>query len=339
MFVKQILVGAIGFMAPYISCYTIWVHVLGYRHPMPRLGDVCTFICFIFRGFMLWWMISKRPNFKDKLSRQRLLVFICLFPIRLFLGAMYLGVSTFFKILSEDDQWCAALLLPIIRKFSEWVSVEIGFKAAGERNISVKLALICQVACLHTVVLSTLLGSDISSTTAYVLMTVECVPNLVSAIYIIHVRKINDVQEQERKKKKRKNEINTAFKCLTMKEFLEVLIPAAYSFSFLIAYFGPNAEILGNVRNDYWHFKKVTNVFNKLKKIGLLFIVDAIRAICLSLVLSLTCNLNMYKTYCEITQRYGFLFLAYLAAFLNLVFSNYDLIEYYLQIILLICYK
>ena len=312
MFIKQILIGSTGFITPYISCYLIWVHFLGYRHPMPRIGDICLTICFLFRGFMLWFLISNQRNYKEKVSQYRLLVYLCLFPIRIFLSVIYLSVSTVFQILSKDYQWCAAILFPVIRKISEWITVEIGFKAAGERNISVKLAQICHVACLHTVTLSTLLGSDILSTTAYVLMIVECVPNLVSTFNIIRAQKCKD-------------ETKNALKCLTMKEFLEVLIPAAYSISFLIAYFGPNSEILGEVKNDYWQYEKVTNVFSKLKKIGLLFTVDAIRAMCIFLVLRLFCNLNMYKAYCEITHRYGFLFLAYLAAFLNLVFRNYDL--------------
>ena len=174
--------------------------------------------------------------------------------------------------------------------------IEIGFKAAGERNISVKLAQICHVACLHTVTLSTLLGSDILSTTAYVVMIVECVPNLVSTFNIIRAQKCKD-------------ENKNALKCLTMKEFLEVLIPAAYSISFLIAYFGPNSEILGEVKNDYWQYEKVTNVFSKLKKIGLLFTVDAIRAMCIFLVLRLVCNFNMYIFVQSLLRNYTSLWL------------------------------
>ena len=311
MFMKQILIGSLGFIAPYTLSHLIWVHLLGYRHPMPRVGDVSLTICYIFRGFGLWYLISCQPTFKDALSRQRLLIFLCFFPVRILQSVLYMAVSNVLLTLSHDYQWCAALFFPLIRKLFELISVEIGFKAAGEKNIPVKLALICHVACLHTVTLSTLLGSDIASTTAYVLMIVECLPNMISTANIM--RSETNVQERE-----------IAIKCLTMREFLEVLIPAAYSLSFLIAYYGPNAEILGIVKNNYWQYKKIENVFKKLMRIGLLFTVDVVRAIIISLVLGFVCNFNMYKIYCQITHRYGFMFLAYLSAFLNLVFSYYN---------------
>ena len=310
MFLKQIVIGSTGFVMPYITCYVIWVHVLEYRHPMPRIGDVCLTLCYIFRGLTLWWLIWRQKRFKDKISRQRLLAFLSFFPFRIFLSVIYLAASTLFQTVSQDTQWCVAFLFPIIRKLGELISIKIGIYAAGEENTLVKLALICHVACLHTITLSALLGSEMSSTTAYILMLAECFPNVISAI--------KTFQMNEEKQKE-------ALKCLTLKEFLEVLIPMAYSISFLIAYYGPNAEIIGNVKNDYWQYKKVTDVFKKFTKIGILLTVDAIRAITISFVLGYMRNLNMFKTYCQITNRHGFFVLAYVTAFLNLVFSYYSI--------------
>ena len=102
MFMKQILIGSTGFITPYISCYLIWVHFLGYRHPMPRMGDICLTICFIFRGFMLWCLISNQTNSKDKVSHYRLLVYLCVFPARIFFSFIYVLATTVFEILSQD---------------------------------------------------------------------------------------------------------------------------------------------------------------------------------------------------------------------------------------------
>ena len=69
--------------------------------------------------------------------------------------------------------------------------------------------------------------------------------NTVSQLYT------NDISNPEQ---------NPALFCLTLKEFMELSIPAVYCASFLMAYYGPNAEVLGNVKNDYWQFEKVENV-------------------------------------------------------------------------------
>ena len=43
---------------------------------------------------------------------------------------------------------------------------------------------------------------------------------------------------------------------LVLAESLEIVIPLAYLVCFVIAYYGPNADILGNIKNGYWQYQE-----------------------------------------------------------------------------------
>ena len=46
--------------------------------------------------------------------------------------------------------------------------------------------------------------------------------------------------------------LKTSVQILVLSECLEIVIPLAYLLCFVIAYYGPNADILGN---DYWQYQ------------------------------------------------------------------------------------
>ena len=46
IFLKMFLVNTLGFLIPYIGIYVAWVYILGYRHPMPFIGQLCWLIGF-----------------------------------------------------------------------------------------------------------------------------------------------------------------------------------------------------------------------------------------------------------------------------------------------------
>ena len=110
-----------------------------------------------------------------------------------------------------------------------------------------------------------------------------------------------------------------AFTCLTLKEYFELAIPFVYCTSFVVAYYGPNASIIGNVKNDYWQYKKVENIFEKLSNNGIFFFIDAMRGMLLGLILKRFCNLNMYVTHLDNIRSYGILMITNMTGILTLV--------------------
>ena len=61
---------------------------------------------------------------------------------------------------------------------------------------------------------------------------------------------------------------------LVLAEVMEGMTLIAYVIVFSFAYFGPNSNISGNVRNDYWGFRQVENIDYLFKMMFLLFGID-----------------------------------------------------------------
>ena len=61
---------------------------------------------------------------------------------------------------------------------------------------------------------------------------------------------------------------------LVLTERIETLVPLAYIISFAIAYYGPNAKVMGRVKLDLWQNKPVFDFGNHMKSVFILFVID-----------------------------------------------------------------
>ena len=76
---------------------------------------------------------------------------------------------------------------------------------------------------------------------------------------------------------------------------MEAIIPVTFMLIFIMAYYGPNAEIIGNVKFTQWHFNAITDLEEYLSKIALYFIVDLSSAMISGAILWTTCKINVFK--------------------------------------------
>ena len=91
---------------------------------------------------------------------------------------------------------------------------------------------------------------------------------------------------------------------LLLTERIETIVPLTYMICFAIAYYGPNAEILGNVKLDLWHYKPVLDFGNYMKSILILFIVDLMSLVINGKLLQTTCNINISKVLQNIQSEF-----------------------------------
>ena len=104
-----------------------------------------------------------------------------------------------------------------------------------------------------------------------------------------------------------------------LEEFLEALVPLVYSTSFLMAYHGPNATILGGVFTNAFHFQKVYNVADKLTNNGFLLGIDVVLVIVLGVTLYRYCNVNCYREFLNLLSNNGTYICVAVAANVSLV--------------------
>ena len=303
-----------AFVSSYILVHIIWVYGAGYPHPMPFIGQFCWSIGAIMRTVSFWFLFPRDLRVDDKNFRRRIIAYFCFTPLNMFIAVAYSQLPSLFFIVPSNWQWCVGLLIPIFKKMNMFVNSKLAFKAAGSDEVSARIVLICFVGSLHGLSVSLLLP-NVTTTTAYVVIFLDSIPNIWSFFALIKLKK-RDLGITNSK-------LNDDFLCFTVKELFELLVPLVYILSFVIAYYGPNAEIFGNVKNDYWQYEKVEDLSEKMNILAAFILIDSIRGGIFAISLWITCKLNMFEAYCTLVVKYGIMILVQLMRVMNPVICYY----------------
>ena len=119
-----------------------------------------------------------------------------------------------------------------------------------------------------------------------------------------------------------------SLKILALKEFLELLIPLVFVLSFVGSYFGPNYEIIGGMGSDVWHHEKTTSLIDKLQKMIIFMTMEILRGIGFASALWYFYGLSLYRGYCYVIRKLGWLLFFLLAYNYQLVNGHYLMIEF-----------
>ena len=84
---------------------------------------------------------------------------------------------------------------------------------------------------------------------------------------------------------------------LVATERIETLIPLTYIAIILMAYYGPNAEILGTIKLTIWHYQSAIgdDIVAFVSNIALLFGIDFFSFILNGIFLAIFCKVNVLK--------------------------------------------
>ena len=91
---------------------------------------------------------------------------------------------------------------------------------------------------------------------------------------------------------------------LVLTERIETLVPLTYMICFAIAYYGPNAEILGSVKLTLWHYKSVLDIEKYMTSLFMLFSIDFLSLIINWIILWTTCNINIFRIFQKIQSEF-----------------------------------
>ena len=320
LLMQHFIIIASGYILVYVTTYILWVKILQYCHPMPFAGLFCyTLEYFVFWPTSFWLLFPSDVRSGNGSSyRKKILWFTCLMMLRCLLATSYTKVTILFQFEQDYMQpngllaGILGVFLPLVKKFNVWWHRKISFKVFGTENEFVGFGSIIVVGYLHSFSLALLLGSSEingSTYTKYLIMFSDSIFNTWTLLSILRLHSKNsDVTNKLR---------DNALKCLALKEFLEILVPIVYICSFIIAYYGPNASIIGNVKNDYWQFEKVENLVKKFENVLILLAIESCRGLLFGMILWHYYRLNMFAAYCYIVRQYGVFILFFGSAVIN----------------------
>ena len=91
---------------------------------------------------------------------------------------------------------------------------------------------------------------------------------------------------------------------LVLTERVETVVPLLYIITLIMAFYGPNAELIGNVKLTIWQYEAVTDINELLKNIFIFFIIDFSSAIVNGFLLWTTCRINCFKILKQMQKEY-----------------------------------
>ena len=113
---------------------------------------------------------------------------------------------------------------------------------------------------------------------------------------------------------------------LVLTEIIEILVPLSYLTTMLLAYYGPNAEILGNIKFGCWQFQQIEDIGKVLIAVMTMFIIDSSSAVIGFFWLWKSCSINaLEKTFKVIRERWDAIvgISANFLIYVSRIFSSY----------------
>ena len=93
-----------------------------------------------------------------------------------------------------------------------------------------------------------------------------------------------------------------------MTERIEFIVPLTYMVMLLMAYYGPNADILGNVKLKIWHFQTpIKDINDFVITLGFMLAIDLFSFIINSSLLWKVCNVNAFKVLKTLQQNHWYM--------------------------------
>ena len=300
----------LAFGIPYGLFCSCWTRILHFNHPMPFLAYFSGITSWFLTLPFVWLLIPKQLR-KNREYKIKTIMYILFTVVWMLITIQKMVLSILFKVLSDELQFIMAIIIPICRSFDSWVLSKLVFKMSGKENEAARIFLIVSVTLDFAIFVAVMLASS-NDLTVYCILGVEFLIHLKSCFDIIrHKNQSRTDQIQNRTKAtEEQREIDEVI----ISETIEALVPLAYAANFAIAYYGPNSEMIGNVRAEYWAFKEVENVQQLYMAMLLMFIADVGCIIATGILLWLFGRINIIQKFLNLMKKSWWILLLKLSA-------------------------
>ena len=269
--------------------YLFWTVGLGYNHPMPLTLSLGYFQYAVHYATLTFLFYRKSPL--SNTTKQRIRSFNISRVWALFIDLQFKVLSLMFTNISPEFQWILAFVLPLLREFNFQMMYRIMIESPKVEDG--KVTVIIGINAFNALYVAIKLGNTATQVTSICMLSIDFVLNIYSCLNIIKLHRSTapDIPSITR----RLNEIDYMLSKLILIEMLEVLVPLSYVVTVLIAYYGPNAEILGNIQNGYWQYESIDDIWKVVQAVLVMFTIDGCSAMIVGCMLWKVCSINFLR--------------------------------------------
>ena len=301
--------------------HLVWSFGLGYNDPIPFSLGIDFYVTVLAAWVIIWYLfpqdIRSKSTFPD---RFRAYVYYMLWAtiLPLQISIIFESVKEFCNFINYDAHWIIAFLLFLMKKMSDSIMVNFLAKVTLSEKISVVKGLVTiENGCIFKSFTLMLIGSKTDAITGYCFLAISVLLNMKFLLDIIHVHRPNggDANHIETSRN-RKQEVLTT---LMLNETLDLSTTIAYVASITIAYYGPNAGIIGNVQNSYWQYDAIDSFPDYLTGMSYSILVDISCGVVTLIALKYFCNINGLLFFKDKIGQFAYAFVFCISREINLV--------------------
>ena len=304
-----------------------WVYYGGNRYPMPFRQFLLVFAVIPVSIIWVWIQFPKEWR-TDKSFRTRYCYYI-LMNLNSILITIEYGI--FKKTILEQDpnkQWIVVALLPILRELNLWIQSNLAFKAANGKDLSVEVCTSFGVNARHCVFLSTVLGSEVTNLSTWIIVGSDLIINLILTLLIIWMKKKADPNKKEK--------MESHLVSLVVNEMIEAIVLVTFCICLLLSYYGPNAELICNIGSSHFHCIPIKSIGQFVGNLGFFLGFDVISLISTGLLLWIFARINIFRAYLCLQKEFWVILTltaAYYTAVVSCSFHN--MLKIYIYVVYL----
>ena len=300
------------------ACAMGWSYGLKLPTPMPFYGMIMAYAVG-FCGFIPLWYRFPSNWRKEKDIWRKFKFFILAIIINFGVTLTYTMYTKALLAVSLQYQWTVAVFLIPLRNFNVWLQTKVGYEAAGVQDASIAITCSHNMNNRHCFFLSVVLGTIATDVTCWVILAIDFCINIFFVLKISWTKWKNGFNQENGSR------MVEMLLELIINETVETIVPFTYLVCFLIAYYGPNAELIGTVKSEYWHHIPVEDIGRFIGNLGLFVLVDCIGLITTYVIFLVVCKIDVLRAFASLQKEYWFLF-AVNTAYLTTTVSSLDII-------------
>ena len=292
--------------------YVIWSVLLEYPFPMPFMGFIIMAFTQIFNMLGTWFQFPRIWRENHTFSKS-FGYFVAAQLYFMFAIAMYSVVGSILLKVSTSYQPFVACILPLLLKINVKIVNKIIIPASNGDSFQTTFVATFLVTLYYTLDITVKLGSITTFATGCTLMFLKLLMDFYICFKIFQA------------KRKMPEDTNNSIKYLqklVLNEIVEFICPTSFMLSFLVAYNGKNAPLMGGIGSSMWQYNEIEDVYATLGMMMMFFVTDLSSVVVCSLLLWAYCKINFFKAVFQIIDEFGLLFIV-LVGYVICMVSNY----------------
>ena len=308
-FILMLVTGTLSTLISFGISNLVWTYVLHFQLPLPLLGYFLYLNMTTAILATIWYRFPKQWRHDPKI-RNRTKFYVIGNNFEMFINMEAIVVTKILLSIPSIFQWIAALFLPLLREFNLWIILKISNKSCDGDYRATRLLFTQVVLTAHSLLMAYTIGSIATLESSIVIIGADILFNGYLCFKIMYLkRKDQTLQRRELQM--------ILMQELVVAGIIEFIVPLSYLLCFLMAYFGPNATLIGNVKNSYWQFRATEDINHTIIYLCIFFFIDLLSLLLCAQILWKFCKLSLYRAFAALQKEFGYAFAFCMTNYLN----------------------